>query len=119
MAEPKLYAFSTHIGTACNKQSRTFADLAEKLKLDATDLMRQCNGKAPPSKGVGQGPGPGTGDQRIVSGKTDGRSEEGPGGEMIRKTKTGKSRHTNPVPFQGSLVFRVSQVFKPLSRLWW
>jgi hypothetical protein len=40
MPEPKLYAFSTHIGNACNKHSRTFADLAEKLKMDVVDLMR-------------------------------------------------------------------------------
>lgn len=45
MPEPKLYAFSTHIGAACAKQFRTFADLAEKLKMDVTDLMRQCIGK--------------------------------------------------------------------------
>jgi hypothetical protein len=31
---------------------RTFADLAEKLKIDVIDLMRQCNGKVPPSKAV-------------------------------------------------------------------
>lgn len=49
------YEFSTHIGAACNKQSRTFADLAEKLKMDLTDLMRQCNGKAPPSKSLVKG----------------------------------------------------------------
>jgi hypothetical protein len=29
MAEPKLYQFSTHIGAACNKHSRTFADLVD------------------------------------------------------------------------------------------
>jgi transcriptional regulator with XRE-family HTH domain len=29
---------------------RTFADLAEKLKIDVTDLMLQCNGHASPSK---------------------------------------------------------------------
>jgi hypothetical protein len=45
MAQP--YQFSVHIGTACAKQMRTFADLAEKLKMDVTDLMRQCNAKAP------------------------------------------------------------------------
>jgi hypothetical protein len=33
MPEPRLYAFSTHIGTACPKQMRTYADLAEKLSL--------------------------------------------------------------------------------------
>jgi hypothetical protein len=47
MPEPKLYAFSTHIGAACNQQSRTFADLAEKLKMNVTDPMRQCKAKAP------------------------------------------------------------------------
>ena len=44
------YAFSTVIGEVCTKQLRTFADLAEKLKMDVTDLMRQCNGKVSPSK---------------------------------------------------------------------
>jgi ribosome-binding protein aMBF1 (putative translation factor) len=55
MPEPKLYQFSTHIGAACAKQMRTFADLAEKLKMDVTDLMRQCNAKAPPSKALVKG----------------------------------------------------------------
>jgi hypothetical protein len=31
----KPYTFSTHIGAACAKQFRTFADLAEKLTMDA------------------------------------------------------------------------------------
>jgi hypothetical protein len=52
MPEPKLYTFSTHIGAACNKQSRTFADLAEKPKMDVVDLMRQCNARAAPSKAL-------------------------------------------------------------------
>jgi hypothetical protein len=29
---------------------RTFADLAEKLKMDVTDLMRQCNDPTMPAK---------------------------------------------------------------------
>jgi hypothetical protein len=37
MPEPRLYAFSTHIGTACAKQMRTYADLAEKLNLTGPD----------------------------------------------------------------------------------
>jgi hypothetical protein len=55
MPEPKLYAFSTHIDAACNKQSRTFGDLAEKLKMDLVDLRRQCNAKAPPAKALVKG----------------------------------------------------------------
>ncbi len=55
MPEPKLYAFSSHIGSACAKQMRTFTDLAEKLKIDVVDLMRQCNAKAPPSKSLVKG----------------------------------------------------------------
>jgi transcriptional regulator with XRE-family HTH domain len=39
----------------CNRRSHTFQDLAEKLKMDVTDLMRQCNGKAPPSKALVKG----------------------------------------------------------------
>jgi len=31
--------------TACAKQFRTFADLAERLNMDVSDLMRQGNGK--------------------------------------------------------------------------
>jgi transcriptional regulator with XRE-family HTH domain len=34
---------------------RTFADLAEKLKMDVTDLMRQCNGHPSPSKALVKG----------------------------------------------------------------
>jgi ribosome-binding protein aMBF1 (putative translation factor) len=48
----KPYEFSTHIGAACTRQFRTFPDLAEKLKIDVTDLMRQCNGKVSPSKAL-------------------------------------------------------------------
>ena len=51
----KPYTFSTHIGAACAKQFRTFADLAEKLNMDVTDLMRQCNGKVSPSKALVKG----------------------------------------------------------------
>jgi hypothetical protein len=50
-----LYPFSTHIGPACARQFRTFADLAEKLKMDVTDLMGQCNGKVSPSKALVKG----------------------------------------------------------------
>ena len=46
------YQFSTQIGAACAKQVRKFYDLAEKLKMDVTDLMRQCNGKVSPSKAL-------------------------------------------------------------------
>jgi transcriptional regulator with XRE-family HTH domain len=52
MREPRLSSFSTHIGAACAKQFCTFPDLAEKLGMDVTDLMRQCNAKAPPSKAM-------------------------------------------------------------------
>ena len=55
MPAPKLYQFSTHIGTDCAKQFRTFADLAEKLKMDVTDLMRQCNAHALPPKALVKG----------------------------------------------------------------
>jgi hypothetical protein len=54
MSDPKPYkppyTFSVCIEEACAKQMRTFPDLAEKLKMDVTDLMRQCNAHAPPSK---------------------------------------------------------------------
>jgi len=49
------YQFSTHIGAACAKQFLTFTHLAEKLTIDVTDLMRQCNGKSSPSKGLVKG----------------------------------------------------------------
>jgi hypothetical protein len=34
---------------------RTFPELADKLKIDVIDLMRQCNGKVPPSKALVKG----------------------------------------------------------------
>jgi ribosome-binding protein aMBF1 (putative translation factor) len=34
---------------------RNFVDLAEKLKMDVTDLMKQCNGHASPSKTLVRG----------------------------------------------------------------
>jgi ribosome-binding protein aMBF1 (putative translation factor) len=49
------YAFSVCIGEACNRKSRTFIDLADKLQMDVTDLMRQCNGHASPSKALVKG----------------------------------------------------------------
>ena len=33
------YAFSTTIGETCTRKMVTFLDLAEKLKMDVTDLM--------------------------------------------------------------------------------
>lgn len=39
----------------CSRQMRTFQDLADKLKMDVTDLMRQCNGKVSPSKALVKG----------------------------------------------------------------
>jgi transcriptional regulator with XRE-family HTH domain len=59
MPDPKPYkppyAFSVQIGETCARKMRTFPDLAEKLKMDVTDLMRQCNGKTPPSKALVKG----------------------------------------------------------------
>jgi hypothetical protein len=49
------YTFSTHIGASCARQFRTFADLAEKLRMPVEDLMRQCNGKVSPSKSLVKG----------------------------------------------------------------
>ena len=53
--EPPRYQFSTHIGTACNKHTRTCVDLAEKLKMPVNELMSQCNAHAPPSKALVKG----------------------------------------------------------------
>ena len=59
MPDPKPYkppfAFSVTIGETCTRKMRTFVDLAEALKMDVTDLMRQCNGHAPPSKALVKG----------------------------------------------------------------
>jgi hypothetical protein len=55
MPEPKLYDWSVTIGTACNRRSRTFVDLAEKLKMDVHQLMKECNGHAPPSRALVKG----------------------------------------------------------------
>jgi transcriptional regulator with XRE-family HTH domain len=49
------YQFSVTIGETCTRKMRTFVDLAEKLNMDVTDLMRQCNGHAPPSKALVKG----------------------------------------------------------------
>jgi hypothetical protein len=58
MSDPKPYkppyAFSVTIGEACNRKMRNFLDLAEKLKMDVHDLMRQCNGHASPIQSAGQ-----------------------------------------------------------------
>jgi transcriptional regulator with XRE-family HTH domain len=43
------------LGQRATSNSRTFGDLAEKLKMNVTDLMLQCNGKAPPSKALVKG----------------------------------------------------------------
>ncbi len=42
----KPYTFSMHISAVCSAQMRTFADLADKLDMDVTDLMKECNGKS-------------------------------------------------------------------------
>jgi transcriptional regulator with XRE-family HTH domain len=49
------YAFSVTIGENYAQQMRTFADLAEKLKMPVEDLTRQCNGKVSPSKALVEG----------------------------------------------------------------
>jgi ribosome-binding protein aMBF1 (putative translation factor) len=46
------YAFSVLIGETCNRKMRNCVDLAEKLKMDVTDLMKQWNGHASPSKAL-------------------------------------------------------------------
>jgi hypothetical protein len=33
----------------------SFQDLAEKLNMDVTDLMKQCNGKVPPTRKLVKG----------------------------------------------------------------
>jgi ribosome-binding protein aMBF1 (putative translation factor) len=49
------YEFSTHIGAACARKMVNFQQLADKLKIDVTDLMHQCNAKASPSKALVKG----------------------------------------------------------------
>lgn len=49
------YAFSVTIGENCARKMRTFADLADKLKMPVEDLMRQCNGRVSPSKELVKG----------------------------------------------------------------
>jgi hypothetical protein len=49
------YQFSVTIGETRTRKMRTFQELAEKLTMDVTDLMRQCNGHAPPSKVLVEG----------------------------------------------------------------
>ena len=49
------FAFSVTIGETCARKMRTFVDLADKLKMDIHDLMKQCNGKVPPTKALVKG----------------------------------------------------------------
>jgi hypothetical protein len=49
------YTFSVTIGENCARKMRTFPDLAEQLKMPVEDLMRQYNGKVPPSKALVKG----------------------------------------------------------------
>ena len=49
------YPFSVTIGENCARQMRTFHDLAEKLKMPVEQLMRECNGHAPPSRALVKG----------------------------------------------------------------
>jgi hypothetical protein len=55
MPEPKLYSFSTHIGAACARTMVSFSDLADRLKMDVHQSMREVNAKAPPSKALVKG----------------------------------------------------------------
>ena len=49
------YAWSTSIGECLTPKMTTFYELAEALKMDVTELMRQANGHAPPSKALVKG----------------------------------------------------------------
>jgi transcriptional regulator with XRE-family HTH domain len=55
MPQPKLYSFTTHIGAACARKMVSFSELAERLKMDVHQLMREVNAKAPPSKALVKG----------------------------------------------------------------
>jgi hypothetical protein len=55
MPLPKLYSFSTVIGESCARQFITFQDLADALKMDVHDLMRQCNGRVPATRALVKG----------------------------------------------------------------
>ena len=46
---------STTIGEACAQQFVTFQDLADKLKMDVTDLMKQSSAKTPPTRTLVKG----------------------------------------------------------------
>jgi hypothetical protein len=49
------YAFSVTIGENCARKMKSFYDLAGALKMDVTQLMRECNGHASPSKALVKG----------------------------------------------------------------
>jgi transcriptional regulator with XRE-family HTH domain len=51
----KPYPFSVTIGENCARKMRTFADLADKLRMPVEDLMRRCNGRVSPSKALVKG----------------------------------------------------------------
>jgi hypothetical protein len=54
MAQPKR-VFSTTIGEACTRKMVSFYDLAAALRMDVVEVMKQCNGKVPPSKTLVRG----------------------------------------------------------------
>jgi hypothetical protein len=49
------YAFSTTIGESLTRKMMTFHELSEKLRIDVTQLMRECNGHAPLSRALVKG----------------------------------------------------------------
>jgi Rap1a immunity proteins len=86
MPEPKLYEFSTHIGSTCARKMVSFQQAADKLKMDVTELMRQRNAKAPPSRALVKEPCERVGYQRTVPRKACGRGSGRPEwkGKMIK-----------------------------------
>ena len=85
MPEPKLYELSTHIGSACARKMVTFQQLAEKLKMDVTELSAPMQCKDATIKSPGQGVGSGAGHQRAVPRKARG---SGPEGSWLRRDRT-------------------------------
>ena len=65
MPQPQPYQFGTHIGATCARQFISFQDLADKLKMDVHQLMKGCNGHAPPSRALVKRAGQGAEDRRV------------------------------------------------------
>jgi hypothetical protein len=55
MPEPKVYAFSQHIGAPCVTRDTNLHKLGAKLGIDPMELLHMINGKVVPTRAVVSG----------------------------------------------------------------